>query len=678
MVKRAPGTNAEFLQTPSTSITSATPSAPGTNGPASVSAVWSYFEKDQSGNSVCKFCERVIKGHHSSNLLSHLRTAGRTDATHQQANTVCEEHREIKRHLKRQKLGMQANQPSSEFVTGAMYPTPGSSQSFAAAVSFAGGSPGMFTAALKRDPSARFYTYPSSGLPVIKEQRDAVGSAYGVQPVQVNADQFTQDLAFMALIDNLPLDFAQRPGMHYVMDQLVGEKKLPLPTEEVMAKTIFLLQESVFLTTKMLAARAKSVAVSLELWQHPALLTLKSTQFLAVKLHFSVNFRLFDIAVGVIPLSEGVEVRTVKDILDSYLERLGIKDKVIASIMDELPSKVELTASDLPSHFMPVNFDGRVASPSGAQSTLLLTSAVQHLRVCLTREIFAESFSTALSQVEEFVARLARNEGATLTLSRRCPFFDVELSSKRRETMSYYEFLRNFIEHLPTLELIANSNMVEFLPVSTVELISLLVKKLRPFSRYSEALEGEKKKNTGSDKEVHKSGISSISTIAAALVSYAEKQALSVVESVPDHFVPAAWKQFFEALARKLRDQFATLPPICYAATLFDPRYKNREYCYIAPKIECDIGMSFLRQMFTHEGNTMPTSNGSGSADLPDSGADTVSGITASTYIELSKGPKNKLYAQEWLRSGGNTNGITETTGLNADLETSFKHIENV
>ncbi|KAG2842769.1 hypothetical protein PC112_g2898 [Phytophthora cactorum] len=195
MVKRVSAASAEFLPTSSAaSTTSSAPSTPAghapplANGPASVSAVWSYFEKDQSGNSICKFCQRVIKGHHSSNLLSHLRTAGRTDTTHQQANNVCEEHRETKRHIKRQKIGLQAvaGQAGAEFVAAAMYPPPAASQALAAAVAAAGGSPSIFTAALKRDPTAALYT-PAlnvAGLAMTKEQREALGSAYGVQPLQ--------------------------------------------------------------------------------------------------------------------------------------------------------------------------------------------------------------------------------------------------------------------------------------------------------------------------------------------------------------------------------------------------------------------------------------------------------------------------------------------------------------
>jgi hypothetical protein len=634
MVKRAPASSSSTseLLLQQASASSSAPSTPAghalplSSGPASVSAVWSYFDKDQSGNSVCKFCERVIKGHHSSNLLSHLRTAGRTDPTHQQANNVCEEHRESKRHLKRQKLGLQAGQPGAEYVAAAIYSPATPAQ--ALAIAAAGGSAGALSAALKREQTAALFAYPPSslGVTLTKEQREALGSAYGVQPVQVNVEQFTQDLALMALMDNLPLDFTTRPGMQYVMGQLLGDKKLPLPSEEAVCKGILLLQESVFLTTKMVLARAKSVAVSLEVWQHPSHAKPRPTQYLAVKIHFSVNFRLFDIAVGVAPLEDSAGIETIKAILDSYLERLGIKDKVIACVKDELPAKVELMASDLPSIFVPVNFDGRLVSPDAAQSTLVLTSAVQHLRVCLTQDVFAKAFPQVMHHVEAFVDRLAGDESARLSLSRKCPLFNVELAPEGHKSMSYYAFLRDFLEHLPALEQIASAHLIEYLPASTVEFIRLLVKKLRPFARYSEALEGEKNKKSGSDKEVNKNGISSISTIASALVTYAEKQAQSVSEAVPAHLEPPTWKRFFETLARKLRDQFAMLPSVCYAATLFDPRYKDREYCYLSPKTECDIGKDFLRRLFT--------------PDAPQSStADAMTRMTGSTYVELEKEP---------------------------------------
>ncbi|RLN48496.1 hypothetical protein BBJ29_001750 [Phytophthora kernoviae] len=588
---------------------------PLNSGPASVSAVWTYFEKDSTGNSICKFCERVIKGYHSSNLLSHLRTAGRTDPTHQQANNVCEEHRETKRHIKRQKMGLQAaaaGQTGAEFMAAAMYPVPAASQALAAAVAAAGG----FNSALKRD-----------------------ATAYGMQPVQVNAEQFTQDLALMALMDNLPLNFTSKPGMQYVMNQLLGDKKLPLPSEDALGKSILLLQESVFLTTKMLVGRAKSVTVSLEGWQHPSPTKPKPTQYLVVKIHFSVNFRLFEIAVGCAPLDDGARLDTIKVVLDSYLERLGVKDKVIACVKDDMSVNVELTAADLPSLFIPTNFDGRIVSPDAAQSTLLLTSAVQHLRFCLTKKVFAKSFPEVVHQVEEFAVRLAENEEAISSLSRKLPLFNVEFSPEGHESMSYYEFLRDLLEHLPMLEQIANAHLVEYLPITTVEFIGLLVKKLRPFSRYSEALEGEKSRKTGSDKEVNKSGISSISTIAAALVAYAEKQGLSATESVPAHLDPAMWKRFFDTLAKKLRDHFMTLPSICYAATLFDPRYKNREYCYLSPKSECDVGKEYLRRLFTPDGESTQSSSASGTSALAGGvdSSDSVVRITTASYAELVK-----------------------------------------
>lgn len=637
MVKRVPAASAEFLQASSaasnTVLTPTSHAPPLVNGPASVSAVWSYFEKDQSGNSICKFCERVIKGHHSSNLLSHLRTAGRTDSTHQQANNICEEHRETKRHIKRQKIGLQAvaaGHTSAEFVAAAMYPLPGSSQSLAATVVSAGGSPGVFTAALKREPTSALYTYPP-GLAVTKEQREALSPAYGGH---ISVEQFTQDLALMALMDNLLVDFATKPGMQYLMGQLVGDKKLLLPSGEAVGKSILCLQESVFQATKMVVTRAKSVAVSLELWQNPSSATLMPTQYLAVKIHFSVNFKLFEVAVGAAPLEQSCDVEAVKTIVDSYLERLGVKDKVIACVKDELPTMIDLKPSDIPSLFVPVNFDGRAPSAASAQSTLLLKSAVQHLRVCLTRDIFAKAFPDLVSQVEEFVARLEDSEGAMLAISRKCPLLNVQLFTEGIESMSYYEFLRNILEHSPTLEQIANANLVNYLPTSTVEFIGILVKKLRPFARYSEALEGEKNKKTGSDKEVNKNGISSVSTIAAALVTYADKQAQSPGET------ETALLHFFEMLALKLRNQFAALPPICYAATLFDPRYKNREYCYLSYRSECEIGKKFLRRMITPENESMQSSNPSGSTGLSGSSTISVARMVASSYA-ISKEPHN-------------------------------------
>lgn len=159
-------------------------------GAASVSAVWSYFEKDAMGNSVCKFCDRMIKGHHSSNLLSHLRTAGRTDPVHQQANNACEEHRENKRAVKKQKLAM----PSPADLAN-VYPQ--------LAAALAAGSPSLSGLQGKHHGNLSFPTYQASSLPttatsasvvgLTKDQREGI-STFGVQSVVLNQDQITQDL----------------------------------------------------------------------------------------------------------------------------------------------------------------------------------------------------------------------------------------------------------------------------------------------------------------------------------------------------------------------------------------------------------------------------------------------------------------------------------------------------
>lgn len=234
--------------------------------PVSASAVWAYFEKDALGNSVCKFCDRVIKGHHSSNLLSHLRTAGRTDPAHQQANAVCEEHRESKRHIKRQKIVGQAAAAAVDF---AAFPGAAGATQLAAAVAAAASagtaSPSLLAAALKRDGS--FFGYSPLGA-LAKEQREAFSvqtptTQAPVAAVSINQDQLTQDLALMALVDNLPADLSTRPGMQYVLGQLLGDKRPPFPTEEAITKSMLMLQESMFLTTKMVLARAKSVRLEL-------------------------------------------------------------------------------------------------------------------------------------------------------------------------------------------------------------------------------------------------------------------------------------------------------------------------------------------------------------------------------------------------------------------------------
>jgi hypothetical protein len=186
------GGTASGAATPTGSVTSSTANTSNsTNAPPSVSAVWAYFDKDAMGNSVCKFCDRVIKGHHSSNLLSHLRTAGRTDGAHQQASAVCEEHRETKRTVKRQKMAMPT---AAEFA--ASYPHLVAAAAAAAVPGFA--SP--FAAGLKRDAA-----YPTSvtalaaaaaaAATLSKDHRGDAAHANVITPGQVacSAEQLAQD-----------------------------------------------------------------------------------------------------------------------------------------------------------------------------------------------------------------------------------------------------------------------------------------------------------------------------------------------------------------------------------------------------------------------------------------------------------------------------------------------------
>lgn len=155
----------------------------------SVSAVWAYFEKDSLGNSVCKFCARAIKGHHSSNLLSHLRTAGRTDSAHQQASALCEEHRENKRSAKRQKMAIPT---AAEFAT--TYPHLIAAAA-AAAVPALGGSS---YAAFKKENGGLF---PSSAQAMAAAAaaasltRDHLRERVSItpQPLTMSPEQLTQD-----------------------------------------------------------------------------------------------------------------------------------------------------------------------------------------------------------------------------------------------------------------------------------------------------------------------------------------------------------------------------------------------------------------------------------------------------------------------------------------------------
>ncbi|KAF1320425.1 Zinc finger bed domain-containing protein 1-like, partial [Globisporangium splendens] len=569
-------------------------------GTASVSAVWSYFEKDAMGNSVCKFCDRMIKGHHSSNLLSHLRTAGRTDPAHQQANNACEEHRENKRAVKKQKLAM----PSPADLMN-VYPQ--------LAAALAVGAPSLAVLQGKQAANLPFggaTAFQAASVPaattaaatvaatLTKDQRDGI-SAFGSHGIALTQEQITQDLALTALLDNLPLNFATKPGFQYFFQQLLGDKRFPCPSEDAIAKSIVMLHESMFLATKELLQKAKSVGVSLETWKFPAVDAPKPKQYLAIKVHFSINFRLYDIVLGCISSEEIMSIDGLKSILDQYFERVNIKDKVIALVKDDLPlvdqDSNAFAVSDIPSLFVGANLDARIGSSSHApQETILIKSAVAYLRQCLTKRAFVDAFPAIVRAFESFIERFTSNRDAFAQLKTKHPFFDLKAGLS--DTESYYDFIRSFQDTLLTLEQLSHDYEIEFVDIAVVEWIGFMVKKLRPFLRYTDALEGEKRKKTGRDKEVNKNGLSSVSTLAAALAIYADRQA--VTDGLAPHMDPPAWKQFFEQLARELRDQFAALPPICYAATLFDPRYKDKEYCYVSSEIECEAGKSYLRRLF--------------------------------------------------------------------------------
>lgn len=319
-------------------------------------------------------------------------------------------------------------------------------------------------------------------------------------------------------------------------------------------------------------------------------------------------------------------------------QRIGIKDKVIICVKDDLSflgseDKHDLSATDLPSLFVLSNFDGRVPSADSAKSTSLLTSAVQLLRKSLVKKVFVAAFPEFLLQIDEFVSRFTSNGEANTIFRRKFPLFDLQydaLVAQSSDAVSYYDFLRDLHTHLVDLEDISRTCLVEFLPLQTAEWLELVVKKLRPFTRYSEALEGEKCKKTGSDKEINKHGISSISTIAAALVTYAEKQANTSTDGIPPNLEPPAWKALFDGVTKLLRQHFLALPPICFAATLLDPRYKNREYCYVHSKENCEAGKKYIRRLFTASPDD-DSSSAVGGGSLSDESAR----ISASSYTEL-------------------------------------------
>ncbi|TMW68309.1 hypothetical protein Poli38472_005777 [Pythium oligandrum] len=570
------------------------------NAPPSVSAVWAYFEKDAAGNSICKFCDRVIKGHHSSNLLSHLRTAGRTDAVHQQASAICEEHRENKRNIKRQKMAIPT---AAEFA--ANYPHLVAAAAAAAVPAF--GAPFSFK---KDNPlfpsSASALAAAAAAASLTRDQRDAIG-VITPQPHAFTPDQLTQDFTLMVLVDNLPLNYASQPGFQNLSTLFMGDKKAELPDEEAVLKTIGMLHQSLTLTTKMLLSRAKAVGISLETWKHPSPGLTTFAQYLVVNAHFSINFRDYHVAISCTPVGNGIDTESLRAILEQTFERVGIKDKIIACVVGDLPWKegaaITITNTDLPCGFTPINIDGRLATPE-TQRTTVIASAASLLRQTLKKDVFMASFPHVVISIDAFLRRLTARTETTATLKRKYPHLDPDSTAAEVMFVSYYDYLRVLQDALADLEQLAQDYQIEFLPNSTVEWVNYVIKKLRPFVRYADAFEGEKQKKSGSDREVHKDGLSSVSTIAAALLTYVDKLTTSVDDSTSSSEVdPQLWKSFFDSVAKEIRAQFGSNPPLSVAATLLDPRYKAREYCYVVPEVDRSEAEALLRRLFLWSGD---------------------------------------------------------------------------
>ncbi|KAJ0411896.1 hypothetical protein ATCC90586_005991 [Pythium insidiosum] len=562
---------------------------PALNAPPSVSAVWSYFDKDTMGNSICKFCERVIKGHHSSNLLSHLRTAGRTDTAHQQASAICEEHRENKRNIKRQKMAIPT---AAEFAV--TYPHLIAAAA-AAAVPALGGQ-----LAFKKDSplvpsSVAALAAAAAAATLTKDQRDT-SSVILPQPMGLTADQLAQDFAVTVLVDNLPLTVASQPGFENMMQLLLGEKKSLLPDQETLVKNILMLQQSLSLTTKMLLARTRTVGLSIEAWRHPLPELAPFSQYLVVSAHFSLDYRAYHVTVSCTPVGCGVDLPTLKTILDQTLERFAIKDKVIAWTLGDVPwregAEVPLSTGDLPTTFTPMNLDGRLVA-AGTQSSVLVPCAASLLRRILHKEQFMASFPHFVISIDVFLRRLTSRPESYSLLKRRCPLLDPE-----RGDLAYFDLLRHLQEALPVVESIAQEFGVEPMPVATVDWIGHAVKILRPFVRYADAFAGEKQRKSGSNREIFKDGLSSVSTILSAVCAYLDKPIQprqgEDATAYPDALT---WKSFFEPIAKDVQTRFGTFPSICFASTLLDPRYKNRDYCYVDPETERARAEEFLRRI---------------------------------------------------------------------------------
>lgn len=65
--------------------------------------------------------------------------------------------------------------------------------------------------------------------------------------------------ALTAVADNLPLNFAAKPGFQFFLQQLLGEKRLAVPSADAVAKSVLQLHDSVVLAATEAMGKAKSV-----------------------------------------------------------------------------------------------------------------------------------------------------------------------------------------------------------------------------------------------------------------------------------------------------------------------------------------------------------------------------------------------------------------------------------
>jgi hypothetical protein len=266
--------------------------------------------------------------------------------------------------------------------------------------------------------------------------------------------------------------------------------------------------------------------------------------------------------------------------------------------------QMTLSDSDLPSVFASPSLDGRLLSSEGSHATHVVPCAATLLRASVKKSVFADSFPHHVLGVDDLFRRFAQQPDAHSTLKRKCPLIDptvvVDDEAYTTGARSYYDVLRDVHDSLATLEQIAQEFGVEFLSTASVEWVTMVTKKLRPFARYADAFEAEKQKRNGSDKELFRDGSSSVSTIAAFLVEHVEKQATQGASDgavFTDATEMLAWKSFYLLLAKDLRERFAHLSPHSLAATLLDPRYKDRDCCYLEPAMERVEAEELLRRL---------------------------------------------------------------------------------